>query len=290
MKKYITECDGCGEWFELDIANQSFCPGCSSVPDSPARPSPNDNGLPPIACEQCGDLFAPKSRRASVCSQRCRDTRKALRGGVTCSLCGEPMQASRTTAKRSPAHNSCRRKRAAGHGSAHSYSRGCRCDSCRAAKTESMREYVARYKAEHGFSPSFRYKREAKGLPLEVASCSVCGEPLARSYFREGVVPTHKRCKPRGAEFIEAWDRHTIYVRDSWSCHLCYGRVDVSVPPMNGRYPTLDHVVPKSLGGSDDPDNLRTAHRWCNSARGVRSVDEFRDVYGIRGEGFYVPA
>lgn len=31
---------------------------------------------------------------------------------------------------------------------------------------------------------------------------------------------------------------------------------------------TLDHVVPVSKGGTNDPDNLRPAHRACNSARG----------------------
>jgi hypothetical protein len=33
--------------------------------------------------------------------------------------------------------------------------------------------------------------------------------------------------------------------------------------------PTLDHVVPRKEGGSDDPDNLQAAHRRCNSAKGA---------------------
>lgn len=37
---------------------------------------------------------------------------------------------------------------------------------------------------------------------------------------------------------------------------------------------TVDHVVPLSRGGTNSLDNLRPAHRKCNSARGVRDVSE----------------
>jgi 5-methylcytosine-specific restriction endonuclease McrA len=33
---------------------------------------------------------------------------------------------------------------------------------------------------------------------------------------------------------------------------------------------TKDHIIPRSLGGSDALDNLRPAHRRCNSRRGNR--------------------
>lgn len=32
---------------------------------------------------------------------------------------------------------------------------------------------------------------------------------------------------------------------------------------------TLDHVVPLSRGGTNDPENLRPAHRFCNTGRGA---------------------
>ncbi|MEV4988452.1 HNH endonuclease [Pseudarthrobacter sp. LMD1-1-1.1] len=40
---------------------------------------------------------------------------------------------------------------------------------------------------------------------------------------------------------------------------------DPEARPTDDRYPTLDHI--ESIGlfdGGDDPENLRTAHRWCN--------------------------
>lgn len=41
-------------------------------------------------------------------------------------------------------------------------------------------------------------------------------------------------------------------------CHLC------GLPGAD----SSDHLVPRSLGGSDSLDNLRPAHRRCNSSRG----------------------
>ena len=38
---------------------------------------------------------------------------------------------------------------------------------------------------------------------------------------------------------------------------------------------TIEHVVPKSHGGADHPDNFAIACHSCNGNRGVRSVEDF---------------
>ncbi len=55
-----------------------------------------------------------------------------------------------------------------------------------------------------------------------------------------------------------------IYHRDHMDCVIC--RCVFPVDPF-GRGLTLDHVIPRSQGGSDRPDNLVTACWDCNSAR-----------------------
>lgn len=39
---------------------------------------------------------------------------------------------------------------------------------------------------------------------------------------------------------------------------------------------SLDHVMPRSRGGSDDPSNLVPACRPCNSSKGARTPEEWR--------------
>lgn len=49
-------------------------------------------------------------------------------------------------------------------------------------------------------------------------------------------------------------------------CHLC------GMPGAD----TADHILPRALGGTDDLDNLRPAHKSCNSSRGAMLIAEWR--------------
>ncbi|PZP03182.1 MAG: hypothetical protein DI609_01360 [Corynebacterium urealyticum] len=60
-------------------------------------------------------------------------------------------------------------------------------------------------------------------------------------------------------------------------CHLC-GLTGAT---------TADHIVPRSKGGSDELDNLRPAHKSCNSARGARDLAAWRVVPTENGEQFF---
>lgn len=59
-----------------------------------------------------------------------------------------------------------------------------------------------------------------------------------------------------------------LAARDGWSCWLCGGGIDPSAIPTSPVSATVDHLVPRSRGGSNDPTNLRLAHRRCNNRRG----------------------
>lgn len=41
---------------------------------------------------------------------------------------------------------------------------------------------------------------------------------------------------------------------------------------------TIDHIVPLSLGGSDEPANVATAHRRCNIRKGDQRVPHSETV------------
>lgn len=55
-------------------------------------------------------------------------------------------------------------------------------------------------------------------------------------------------------------------------CHLC-GRPGAT---------SADHVVPRSKGGPDSLENLRPAHRSCNSQRGDMPLSEWRKLHRRR--------
>ncbi|WP_420713969.1 HNH endonuclease [Arthrobacter sp. H14-L1] len=63
--------------------------------------------------------------------------------------------------------------------------------------------------------------------------------------------------------------RQFVLDRDRYVCQICGLPTDPQARPSDDLYPTLDHISSIALyGGDDEPDNLRTAHRWCNSMLG----------------------
>jgi 5-methylcytosine-specific restriction endonuclease McrA len=70
----------------------------------------------------------------------------------------------------------------------------------------------------------------------------------------------------------------TIFARDGGCCVYC-GVETHRLAKGLSRSPvlaTLDHVVPRSMGGPLNPANLVLACQACNNERGVRDAEEFR--------------
>lgn len=170
---------------------------------------------------------------------------------LTCRICSLPMQRGKTSSPQGvAAHNHCRsglprsqRQYKGGHGQG-GYSHGCRCEICRAAKAEAMRRYNANYKREHGESWNARWRREFKE--------------------QHGYWPQRG-----GGDWISPTRRSEIYERDGLACYLCGDVLDRSTPSNEPKALTIDHVIPRSKGGTDESDNLKTCCRECN----IRKAD-----------------
>jgi len=55
--------------------------------------------------------------------------------------------------------------------------------------------------------------------------------------------------------------------RDGWTCGICLGPVDRTLPKTDAMGPSIDHITPLSEGGTDDWSNLRLTHKACNTSR-----------------------
>ena len=57
------------------------------------------------------------------------------------------------------------------------------------------------------------------------------------------------------------------------TCWLCHSAIDLRLAhPASGSL-SIDHVRPRSQGGSDELRNLRPAHLGCNTGRGARTPE-----------------
>jgi hypothetical protein len=61
--------------------------------------------------------------------------------------------------------------------------------------------------------------------------------------------------------------RQELFERDRWICQYCGEKVSVENV-------TLDHFIPRHLGGSNKKENLRTACLLCNSIKSGKSYEE----------------
>lgn len=72
-----------------------------------------------------------------------------------------------------------------------------------------------------------------------------------------------------GSKWIRKDKRLAIYLRDGLACCWCGAGVE------EGVCLTLDHIAPRSQGGTNDVSNLITACKPCNSRRQDRSVVQY---------------
>lgn len=83
-----------------------------------------------------------------------------------------------------------------------------------------------------------------------------------------------------GSHWIRDEKRRRIYVRDGWRCVWCGSACKManmfvgSGTEADVRLATLDHVLPRACGGSNESGNLITSCAECNAKRGDRSAIE----------------
>jgi 5-methylcytosine-specific restriction endonuclease McrA len=68
--------------------------------------------------------------------------------------------------------------------------------------------------------------------------------------------------------------RKKVWDKSDKKCFYC--RVEmVFKGKQNGKFMTMEHLIPKSQGGRLTEDNIVAACRACNKARGDKSIYEF---------------
>ena len=70
--------------------------------------------------------------------------------------------------------------------------------------------------------------------------------------------------------------KHTLFGLQEGKCNGC----EVLFPFRNM---TIDHIIPRSRGGTDDSDNLQLLCGACNSTKGNRTQEEL--IQSLRDQG-----
>lgn len=121
-----------------------------------------------------------------------------------------------------------------------------------------------------------------KYKPIQLKTCAVCGtfyysnrtrarfcskecsNEAAKKYANEKKDVRRRKAYTKDSAGITA---RRLYIKYGGICWLCGKPCDITAEPTSNYYPSVDHVKPISKGGKDSWDNVRLAHRICNSLR-----------------------
>jgi 5-methylcytosine-specific restriction endonuclease McrA len=93
------------------------------------------------------------------------------------------------------------------------------------------------------------------------------------------LIPTN----PRNPEYPEL--RRRLYREQDGLCYYCKRPVRLAfkgMPHENPDHATIDHKVPRNLGGTDDVANIVVACWSCNSVKGDMTAEQFTRLIEAR--------
>lgn len=225
-------------------------------------------------CEDCGTLFVPYREKRGRPAQR------------FCSIKCSSAHAVRTTSKQDNTHTckTCgevfRRRKSGGPYVAKFCSRPCADEAKRTGRKRSRPPKPPKPPRSRVYFPtcemcgrlfcarSSRSRLCSAQCKIDDAGMRVKGLYAAATEFVDG--------QYFGAEWRQTLLRYLVE-RDGDRCGICRRRVDITLKSGtrgSRRGPSVDHIVPRSLGGSDDLANLRLTHWGCNQKRGNRGGNE----------------
>lgn len=224
-------------------------------------------------CAQCGQAFKSRNRtdrQARYCSVECRDEGNRKHEPITgeCAVCGAAFN---------------RRDRSGGKDAHKCCSRECGFEYLRATPWREPRPPHSRvsYRQCKACEQWFTRNPSHRLLAYCSIECRTRANVKRQSAKVLGLYYTSRNELPDRDTATAARALRNLIdylaVRDSFRCGICRRKVDVSLrsgPSGSDRGPSVDHIVPRSHGGSDSLANLRLSHWGCNRARKNRGGNE----------------
>jgi len=111
-------------------------------------------------------------------------------------------------------------------------------------------------------------------LGFEPSPAPVAVDPATKSAAR-------RKRRRRAKEWSETHRLvHRVAARDGWGCHYCLVALRCPCEPLDpwppgAKWVTVDHKVPRSLGGTRQLSNVVLACKPCNKAKGSRPYEQF---------------
>lgn len=147
-----------------------------------------------------------------------------------------------------------------------------RCDSCRVCVVNGCHKLSRRNKMCQRHDSLSRYRAKQSNRQCVIESCLGSipsgGEKYClahrKSAENERKAAYRRKRRARGNESISITEVVNLY---GCRCLICNFNVDMTLKYPDYMSPSIEHLVPVSLGGTHELENLRVSHWWCNIMR-----------------------
>ncbi len=259
-------------------------------------------------CMICGTTFQTRRRNDKTCSREClfqirrenayksnakrRGTAKQER--IVCSYCGKiHMRRDRSHRNRTTAFRFCSREcqNAWNHGrrdlrlalrrmqqTIKYVDRCVHCGKVFQRKPNGLYSVCSNPQCQRAHN-AMKQRSTYQCKPGSVRLCLWCGKAFMS---RPPAATLRKYCTVKCAQSARRrrddrlFNDADIFRRDNWMCQLCGRSVWRSKRVPHPLAPTIDHIRPKAMGGTDGLENVQCAHFMCNSQKGARFVGQLR--------------
>ena len=232
-----------------------------------------------IVCNNCGTEKESRYITTKFCSDKCRNSfrRKVFMYKLQCARCNNDFEAVKEHTKycsddcrKKPDHEKVKGKY---HSAVTKVNKRCVICSGEFIVNQSSTRDCCSYECSYAF--------KVKQRPIHNAKCKECSQWFSSTYSnkrfcssdcsskfgnRTKETTRRKRMKENGR--ID-WDIsiERLLKRDGSKCYLCEEQTLLNVDTNDNLYPSIEHVKPVAKGGTHTWDNVKIAHRICNSIK-----------------------
>ena len=241
-------------------------------------------------CVNCGSVFYPSNYASQIqrfCSDNCRqhnfwkdkERPKKPKTIANCRYCGNLYE---KNGRSSYCSVSCKEKQYEKDKNRGRKIRFYKVD-CEYCKTKELSKVEKRYCSDRCADKHYEIKRRNRKRKLK--KCKICNSWHSKRGVYCSIKCGKKAHKHRSSErmilarkngqFDADIDIYKLIERDGGCCYLCGDDVLFSYNFNHPKYPTIEHVVPISKGGTHSWDNVMVACRDCNTRKKTKSLDDF---------------
>lgn len=239
-------------------------------------------------CKECGVTFIPNSQGQTFCSDMCRvvNFKSSSKEKRTCKRCGKPFE----SYKALYCSTKCREipdelKKVNLYKPNLKVSRQCIYCS-KVFETGRANQKFCNKDCSYQYRLKQLHEQRKDEATHYSKRCKECGKHFTctRSKAKYCSSACNIRCGNRQKETTRRkrimkngkvdWDIsiERLLKRDGHVCYLCGEQVITNIDTNDDYYPSIEHIIPVSKGGTHTWGNVKLAHRYCNTIKGDKMI------------------